>query len=207
MSLILEGQTIDVFKSIRWEGVAIHHSATPDGRTHDWNQIDYYHTHWRYEGNNIPEAKARALISQGKQGVESPMVDIGYNFGEEYTLDPTTGESNLIFNIGRRLDISGGHTKELNSKLIGICIVGNFDVSPPKTASIDMLIRVCRVLRDFYGFKPYPKYETALPNSVMGHSDSFVVLGRAKTIPEAWKIKTCPGKLFPLGYIKREVAK
>ena len=101
----------------QWKGFTIHHSLTKDSGTVSWNAIRHYHMNtkgWR---------------------------DIGYHFGIEQ-VGRLDSEAFEIF-VGRPLTMNGAHARGLNSKQIGVCMVGNYDSVAPRK---EMLIKLVRYL-------------------------------------------------------------
>jgi hypothetical protein len=93
--------------------IVIHHSLSPDGVTRDWDAIRRYHV--ETNGWN----------------------DIGYHAGIERVSGVLTTQK------GRDDLVIGAHCKEIgmNSISIGICVVGNFDISPPDKETLLYLTR------------------------------------------------------------------
>lgn len=95
--------------------IMMHHSATPDGKTFEWEAIRRYHKSkgWR---------------------------DIGYHWGIE-----KIGNIYKILKGREEWDTGahckeGG----MNKKAIGICLVGNYDNEPPTEEQYKLLARLCR---------------------------------------------------------------
>lgn len=131
--------------------IIIHHSLTKDSDTVSWGAIREYH------------------IKHNK------FSDIGYHWGIEEARGTTE-----VF-MGRVSDKPGAHCKGQNSKSIGICFVGNFDVDqvPP-----DMWwkgVALCEWLIRTYSIK-----------IIIGHN-------------EYNSTKSCPGKYFNMSRFRREV--
>jgi len=145
----------------------IHHSATPDGSTFSWKAIEKYHTSWRYDGNIITPLQVQQYKKEGKT-VEPPWVDIGYHLGVEVIEGRVTGL------IGRPLDMDGAHCVGMNSKSIGICVVGNYDLTSPPDEMINYLIKY--LLRPLIRLLNIPK------TSIKFHNE--------------YAPKTCPGTKF-----------
>lgn len=111
---------VDRTNSRKWTGIVIHHSATVDGKTNDWEAIRKYH-----------------IKTNGWK-------DIGYNFGIEWDTDK------FVYRVGRPLSMIGGHTKGFNMACIGICCVGNYDVALPKTEAWEMTKDLTKYLMKCY---------------------------------------------------------
>lgn len=157
-----------------WRGIVMHHSATKDSVSHDWEGIRRFHTSYRYDGRVINKDKALMLEAEGVKGILHPWQDIGYHFGIE--LVGTT----LQVQKGRSLALSGAHAKEYNQTHIGICVVGNFDIAEPQPECWEFSLNVVReILKEF----PFTKYD------VLGHRETFTLRG----VPVE---KTCPGKYW-----------
>jgi len=114
--------------------------------------------------------------------------EIGYHFGLELE------KRKVEFLKGRSLSLKGAHTKGFNETHIGICVLGNWDLKPPPSTILFFLESFIRELQRVFKFSQ---------DEVLGHWETFLRLGKAKTKEEAWRIKTCPGKLFPLGEVRK----
>lgn len=124
--------------------IIIHHSATADSKTFSWSAIKRYHTQ------------------------ELGWKDIGYHAGIEFVDD----DYFLLF--GRPWDMDGAHTLGQNSKALGFCFVGNFDLWTPELEMLEEGAKVIKLWRRLYG----------IPISeVHKHSE--------------YQNKTCPGEKFP----------
>jgi N-acetylmuramoyl-L-alanine amidase len=129
---------------VRPTHIIIHHSLTKDGSTVSWQAIRRYHVETK--GWNA----------------------IGYQLGIE-----KIGDHYEIL-MGRMLDEVGAHTKGLNAKSIGICVVGNFDEEELPSEALEILLELCRSLMDIFGIPV---------ENVKRHSD--------------YADKSCPGTKFP----------
>jgi len=137
--------------------IVIHHSLTKDSETVSWGAIRDYH------------------LAKG-------WTDIGYHFGLEQI-----GKYNEIL-FGRLPYRVGAHTKELNMNRVGlgICVVGNFDETPPSESTLTKLRSLVLWLMD--------DYEVPSTN-VVGHRDVGLMAGFD------WKkgqYKSCPGTKFDM---------
>lgn len=163
-----------------WTHIIVHHSATKDGITHDWEAIKNYHMSYRIDGVSVTlEEFEHRLLANPKQGTrfERPWSDIGYHRGIE--------NRDGIFQImeGRSLDVPGAHTVGMNHCAIGICCVGDYDNEPPPAEMIDLLISTLESLCKQFGI---PK------ENIKRHSD--------------YANKTCPGTMFDLEAVKGRIA-
>jgi len=145
--------------------VIIHHSLTKDGTVVDWDAIRRYHK----ETNGWS--------------------DIGYHYGIERV------GGGLSLQIGRPESQPGAHTKEMhmNSKSIGICVVGNFDLAPPGLEIMRFLADICRRKVAEYGIPV---------NAILGHREVGLMAGYD------WRkgqYKSCPGKHFQMGLLREMV--
>lgn len=128
------------------KGIVVHHSLTKDGKTVDWEAIKHYHM-------TVPEYM---------------MSDIGYHGGVERI----NGVVTIL--TGRPINMQGGHTKGHND-MLGLCVVGNFDVAEPDD---EMLQAAAAMVRAWLNM--FPHLTVA---DVRRHNE--------------FAKKSCPGKLFP----------
>jgi hypothetical protein len=138
--------------------IIIHHSTTKDSGTKSWDAIRKYH-----------------IETMG-------MNDIGYHKG----IEDIGGIIQVL--AGRADTTSGAHTKELgmNSKSIGICVVGNYDIIPPSIEYLEILKKICYAYMINYSIPT---------KNVLGHREVGLMAGFD------WKkgqFKTCPGRLFDM---------
>lgn len=135
--------------------IVIHHSLTKDSETVSWGAIKDFHVN--VNGWN----------------------DIGYHFGLELARDRYE-----IF-MGRMTDEVGAHCPQngMNTKGIGICLVGNFDIEKPSKLQYDKLIVLVKFLMRQYNI---PK------ENISGHHDHNPG-------------KSCPGKLFDMKWFKDQL--
>jgi len=99
---------------------------------------------------------------------------IGYHFGVELV-----GESYEIL-MGRMMNKVGAHCLGANGKSIGVCLVGNFDIEEPEQSQLIVAGNLVKTLLDVFNL------------------DKAAVKGDSDFHPS----KTCPGKLFPMGYFR-----
>jgi N-acetyl-anhydromuramyl-L-alanine amidase AmpD len=136
--------------------IVIHHSLTKDSGTVSWQAMRNYH------------------LSKG-------FSDIGYHYG----IEQINGRYEVL--VGRGMNKTGAHTRHagMNHKSLGICFVGNFDISEPPLAmwrvGVNFVRSLCQTL-------------AIPPASVTGHRDYT-------------SYKSCPGKFFDLGKFRADLAK
>jgi N-acetyl-anhydromuramyl-L-alanine amidase AmpD len=131
----------------------IHHSLTKDGAVNDWDAIRRYH-----------------IETNGWR-------DIGYHYGIENV------GGKIVLQKGRRESQPGAHTKGMNEKSLGICVVGNYDLAEPSEAAMNVLANLCASL-----CKKYRLTE----NDIRTHH-------------EYASYKTCPGSKFPMDKLREKV--
>ncbi len=158
--------------------IVIHHSFTEDKQVRDWDSIRKYHMSYRHNGEIISQIEYDRLLTMGASGLEKPWSDVGYNFGIE-----RVGETLELLN-GRPIGAVGAHAKGFNDRSVGICLVGNFDKTPPDEERLSFLSGLCRQIQIEFGI---PR------DQVIGHRETF-----GKLTPPQPVAKTCPGTAFNL---------
>ena len=103
--------------------------------------------------------------------------DIGYH----YIIELEKQGYSII--KGRHEEVDGAHTRGQNTSSIGICLVGDFDTSYVPIEQLNKLIKLIRDIYSRHGHLP-----------IYGHCDF--------KDPKTGYAKTCPGKNFPLDYIR-----
>lgn len=133
-----------------WSYAIQHCSASADGVTRDWPGIRAYHTSYRinYYMVSEEEFKTRLLKEHGlslpiqakdlPHGWELPWRDIGYHLGLELV------GQNLVLQYGRQLNTTGAHCNDanMNSLGVGVCLVGQYDLTAPTDAAMEFLARI-----------------------------------------------------------------
>ena len=92
--------------------IIVHHSLTQDSGSVSWGAIRKYHT----------------------QTLKRPYKDIGYHAGVELV---KSGQE-LYYEIlmGRMWDTPGAHVRGHNQDSLGLCLIGNFDLTIPTLAQL-----------------------------------------------------------------------
>jgi len=156
-----------------WEAIVWHHSLTDDKIINDWEGITRYHTSYRIDANIVTKEIYEERKRKGLGGhFEKPWSDIGYHFGIE--------KEGLLYRIkvGRPLDRSGAHCtqKKMNSRALGICIVGEYDTHYIEKEKYNLCIKLGKeIMRHIPKITPGHNY----------YHNQFA------------HYKSCPGKLFP----------
>ena len=130
--------------------IFVHHSLTKDSLTVSWNAIRKYHTqtlNWS---------------------------DIGYHAGVE--LVASGGEPSFEVLMGRPWDRSGAHVRGQNHDSLGICFVGNYDLSVPRKEMLQAGAVMIVQWMKLFNIQIYDIY----------------------THNQFDKSKSCPGKMFSL---------
>ena len=167
---------------MNWKYIVLHHSTKPDGETLEWSGIRKYHMSYRIDYHIVTKDNyfARLKIHDGNV-FEEPYSDNGYNFGCE----DIYGEYEVL--VGRPLTRPGAHCKQksMNTKSIGICFVGNYDLAKPDMNMI--LVCMNRIIL------PLCKIYDIGWNNIVGHREVTGVQ------------KSCPGSQFDMDVVRELV--
>ena len=148
--------------------IILHHSLTADSKTVSWGAIRRYHKSYAFNGKIISKQEADHCIKLG-QHVKKPWRDIGYHFGIELIND------SYEILVGRMPNVQGAHCRGHNKDSIGVCFVGNYDLTTPSEEMIDKGVQLVSWLCEIYKISSY---------EIFGHCNLAN--------------KTCPGKKFNL---------
>ncbi len=149
---------IPLFPSRKWKYIIIHHSATEDD-----DALSLYALHqrrgWDSTGYDF-------LIDNGTKGTVAGHVDATPRW------------------IAQK---NGAHCKAsgMNTKAIGICLIGNFSLEECPEVQLMALVRLIKYLMEYYDIPA---------GNIMGHGQ----------VPEA--NTECPGKLFPWNKFRKMLA-
>ncbi len=142
----------------------------PEAEEHAWKHLVIHHT--ATASGDVELIHQMHLQRKDSSGV--PWKGIGYHFliGNGQGMDDGQIEATFRWNE----QISGAHAGvgQFNRDGIGICLVGNFELTDPTPAQIRNLIRLIEMLSD--------RYEIPA-DQIIGHQDV--------------KATACPGKNFP----------
>ena len=159
-----------------WKRIVMHHSLTKDGIVADFQAIKRYHMSWAYCGKIITQEEGKELILQNKR-VKKPWVDIGYH----WICEDINGSIEIV--VGRFMDHIGAHTRKYNQDSLGICIVGNYDITYPLVDTINKVAKFTSSIMSIYKLSS---------SDVVGHC-------------ELDTRKTCPGKLFNMDLFRNKL--
>ena len=148
---------ISLYSSRKWKYIIIHHSATDDGDALDFNKL-HKRKGWNSIGYDF-------VIDNGTKGKGDGQIELSPRWIKQED--------------GAHCNASG-----MNSKGIGICLVGNFSKEKVSEKQMDSLVYLVNILRKHYRIPE---------DRIMGHGQ---VKG-AKT--------ECPGKYFPWDEFRRKL--
>lgn len=151
-------EVIPLYPSCKWKYIIIHHSATEEGDAYYFN-ILHRRRGWNEIGYDF-------VIDNGTKGKADGAIEVSPRW---------TNQEN-----GAHC-----HASEMNSKGIGVCLVGNFSKERISEKQMDSLVYLVNVLKKYYN----------IPMShIMGHGQ----------VPQART--ECPGKYFPWGEFRKKLA-
>jgi N-acetyl-anhydromuramyl-L-alanine amidase AmpD len=114
-------QILPTSKPRSWESIVLHHSATTAGSV----------------------ASIDAAHRQQKDAAGNPWLGIGYHFVVGNGQSMGDGEVQATFRWQQQLAGAHAGNRAYNDRGIGICLIGNFEETPPtdkQLASLDMLL-------------------------------------------------------------------
>lgn len=145
---------VTLYPSRRWKYIVVHHSAAASGNAARINSM-HLNKGWNGAGYHF-------------------IIDNGTKDKQDGQIEPTVRW--IKQQIGAHCQAAG-----MNSKAIGICLIGNFNLTQPSEGQLDALVYLANLLRNRYG----------IPSSnIVGHSQ----------VPGART--DCPGKRFPWSNFK-----
>lgn len=151
------------------------------GDSNNWLDFKYIVIHHSWTGDtHICNTKA----------IDRYHKSLGWDcIGYHYTIEKI-GAMVEICN-GRPLDKVGAHAKGWNRKALGICVIGNFDLTPPDEEKITLLIYLINRLRYIFSID--------IPD-VIGHRECWEIEGKQPP-------KSCPGWAFSMNQIRKQLWK
>jgi N-acetyl-anhydromuramyl-L-alanine amidase AmpD len=141
--------------------------ATPE---RDWKTIVLHHSATR--GGDVATIDAEHRTHRDRRG--NPWLGIGYHFVVGNGQKMGDGEVQATFRWHKQLPGAHAGNRDHNDNGIGICLIGNFDQSPPTVRQLAALRGLVTALAERYAMSR---------ESLVRHSDVQATL--------------CPGKLFP----------
>jgi hypothetical protein len=114
-------------KKSRWQGIIIHHSATPKGNA---AFIDRLHKDRGWEGLGYD------FVIDSGNGAPDGAVEVGWRWKEQRE--------------GAHTRVTGDYSNFWNEHTIGICLIGNFELQSPSAAQYRSLAKLVSFLQDRY---------------------------------------------------------
>jgi len=184
--------TIEADEALPWKGVVWHHSFSADTVVRNWDAIKKYHTSYRIDFTVVTEADYHIRL-RNKHGkyYQKPWRAVGYHGGVElYNGDPVYNEGRPLNMIGAHAGVKGASNR-FNTEYVGLCAIGNFDLTAPPAAIWQYALKVTRVFMAKFNFPA---------SHVIGHREVYAKLG----VPVQ---KTCPGKYWDMHLFRQELKK
>jgi hypothetical protein len=139
-----------------WTSIVLHHTATDSGTI---ESIDAVHRRRRDRAGR-------------------PWLGIGYHFLIGNGNGMPDGQITPTFRWEKQLHGAHAGDRQRNETGIGICLVGDFEKTPPTAKQLTAVMRLVKTLQTHYGISP---------QQTIGHDDV--------------KATKCPGKHFPLAKV------
>jgi hypothetical protein len=114
-------------KRSRWQGIIVHHSATPKGNA---AFIDRLHKDRGWEGLGYD------FVIDSGNGAPDGRVEVGWRWKEQRE--------------GAHTRVTGDYTNFWNEHTIGICMIGNFEFQEPTEGQYRSLAKLVSFLQDRY---------------------------------------------------------
>jgi hypothetical protein len=112
--------------------IVIHHAAEFDAPTLQWAGIRLFHKSWAVDGIIVTQQEyGRRLGAHEGKKFKPPWIDIGYHAGIELL------EHGYEILMGRPWDAQGAHCLKHNTRALGLCFVGDFNLRTPSTAELE----------------------------------------------------------------------
>lgn len=143
----------------KWTAIVIHHSGTSNGNRAIFDK-------WHREGKHWAGVGYDFIIGNGTDSGDG-QVEITYRWRQQKT--------------GAHCGGTPGNWA--NKDAIGICLVGDFNVTTPTGRQMQSLVRLLRFLQRRYGVSK---------SRIFGHGDTPGYTGETK----------CPGRRFPMARLK-----
>ena len=158
---VIQKQFIADVEETEWQYLVIHHSATESGSV-----------------ESIHEEHLKRRDTEG-----NPWLGIGYHFVIGNGRGMTDGAVQATFRWKEQIHGAHSGSAVVNARGIGICVIGNFENSPPSIAQLKSLKTLVRFLAVRHRITP---------EKLMGHADV--------------KATACPGKHFPLNEVRQVIS-
>jgi len=155
-----DGEWIANVSETSWQFIVIHHSAGDNGSV---SAIDKEHR-------------------QRKDASGNPWLGIGYHFVIGNGQGMKDGAVEATFRWNEQLHGAHSGDSMMNARGIGICLIGNFEKTPPTKAQMESVRKLVNVLAVRHRITR---------NNLMGHASV--------------KATACPGKHFPLKELRRVI--
>lgn len=157
------------------QAALVPHPAQPE---RDWKTIVLHHSATR--GGDVATIDAEHRKHRDRSG--NPWLGIGYHFVVGNGQKMADGEVQATFRWHKQLPGAHAGNRDHNDNGIGVCLIGNFDQSPPTDRQVAAVRGLVKALAERYDISR---------DGLVRHSDVQATL--------------CPGKLFPWEPVRCEL--